>query len=196
MTPITFLLTVLSGSLSERQPDAVESLREENRVLRRELGRKRLRLADDQRRSLAVKGHKLGRKLLSEMARIATPDTIVRWHRELIARKWTFRRKRTGRSGVMKEIETLVVRMASENPRWGFRRLQGALSNVGHGVAFNTEMRILRSHGIEPVPERGTKTTWAQFLKSHWGTLAAADFFTAEVWTPHGLVTYYVLFAL
>ena len=78
----------------------------------------------------------------------------------------------------------------------GYRSIQGALSNVGHNVAFNTVKRILRSHGIEPAPERGTKTTWAQFFKSHWATLAAADFFTAEVWTPRGLVTYYVLFAL
>ena len=130
------------------------------------------------------------------MATIVTPDTIVRWHRELIARKWTINRRRTGRPGVMREIEDLVVRMASEDPRCGYRRIQGALSNVGHKVAFNTVNRILRSNGIEPAPDRGTKTTWAQFLKSHWAALAAADFFTAEVWTPRGLVTNYVLFAL
>ena len=196
LTPFTFLVAVLAGWLNERQQFAIDFLREENRVLRQQLGRKRLRLTDDQRRRLAAKGHKLGRKLLSEMATIVTPDTILRWHRELIARKWTFNRRRTGRPGVMKEIEDLVVRMGSENPRWGYRRIQGALSNVGHNVAFNTVKRILRSRGIEPAPERGTKTTWAQFLKSHGSTLAAADFFTAEVWTPRGLVTYYVLFAL
>ncbi|MBI3843548.1 MAG: transposase [Planctomycetes bacterium] len=196
LTPFAFLVAVLAGWLNERQQLAIDFLREENRVLRKQLGKRRLRLTDDQRRRLAAKGHKLGRKLLSEIATIVTPDTILRWHRELIARKWTFNRRRTGRPGVMKQIEDLVVRMASENPRWGYRRIQGALSNLGHQVAFNTVKRILRSHGIEPAPERGTKTTWAQFLKSHWSTLAAADFFTAEVWTPRGLVTYYVLFAL
>ncbi|MBI3843546.1 MAG: transposase [Planctomycetes bacterium] len=196
LTPFTFFVAVLAGWLNERQQLAIDFLREENRVLRQQLGRKRLRLTDDQRRRLAAKGHKLGRKLLSELATIVTPDTILRWHRELIARKWTFNRRRTGRPGVMKEIEDLVVRMARENPRWGYRRIQGALSNVGHNVAFNTVKRILRSHGIEPAQERGTKTTWALFLKSHWSTLAAADFFTAEVWTARGLVTYYVLFAL
>ena len=118
LSPFTFLVAVLAGWVNDCQRDAVDFLPEENRVLRQQLGKKRLRLTDDQRRRLAAKGHKLGRKLLSEMATIVTPDTILRWHRELIARKWTFNRKRTGRPGVIKEIEDLVVRMASENPRW------------------------------------------------------------------------------
>lgn len=94
----------------------------------------------------------------------------------------------------MKVIGQLVLRMANENPTWGYRRSQGSLLNLGHVVAANTVKRILKSHGIEPAPER--KTTWAQFLKSHWNTLAAADFFIAEAWTARGLVTFYVFFAM
>ena len=194
LSPFTFLLAVFAGWLNERQARILEFLQEENRVLRRQLGKKRLRLSDDERRRLATKGVVLGRKLLAEIATIVTPDTVLRWHRELIAKKWTFRRRGAGRPPVMKVIEDLVVRMAKENPTWGYRRLEGALANLGHEVASNTVKRILKSHGLEPAPNR--KTTRAQFLKSHWSTLAAADFFTTEVWTARGLVTFYVFFVM
>ncbi|HGY92991.1 MAG TPA: hypothetical protein ENK43_17645, partial [Planctomycetes bacterium] len=78
----------------------------------------------------------------------------------------------------------------------GYRRIEGALRNLGHVVVHNTVKRILRDHGIEPAPERCKKTTWTQFLKTHWSTLAATDFFTTEVWTPKGLVTMYTLFVI
>ena len=91
----------------------------------------------------------------------------------------------------MKEIETLVVRMAKENPTWGYRRIQGALKNLDHTVAHNTVKNILKRNGVEPAPNR--KTTWSQFIKSHWDTLAAADFFAVEVWSWRGLVTFFVI---
>jgi len=131
---------------------------------------------------------------LADIASIVTPDTILRWHRELIARKWTYKRKRQGGPPTMKVIEDLVVRMARENPSRGYRRIQGALSNVGHTVTANTAKRILKSHGLEPAPDR--KSTWARFLKNHCESLAAADFFTTEVWTTRGLVTFYVFFVM
>ncbi|GJM45487.1 MAG: hypothetical protein DHS20C21_23290 [Gemmatimonadota bacterium] len=96
----------------------------------------------------------------------------------------------------MKEIAKLVVRMASENPSWGYRRIQGALAVVGHRVAHNTVKKILREHGIDPAPERSQKTTWSQFLKTHWDVHGGADFFTVEVWMPTGLVTFYVFFVI
>lgn len=138
----------------------------------------------------------LGRKLLEEVATIFTPDTILRWHRQLITKKWTYPRGQTGRPPVSREIEELVVRIARENRRWGYDRIQGALANLGHKIAPNTVKRILKDHGIEPAPLRQRKTTWAQFLRSHWDTLAAADFFTTEIWTPAGPVTFYVFFVL
>jgi len=123
-----------------------------------------------------------------------TPDTILRWHRQLIARKWTFTPKRPGRPGVMKEISALILRMATENPRWGYTRIQGALKNLGHSVARNTVAKVLKDNGIPPAPER--PSSWRTFLRAHWGAIAGADFFTTEVWTPRGLVTYYTLFVI
>ena len=148
----------------------------------------------DRGQSEGVEVQRKGRSLLGKVATIVTPDTILRWHRQLIAHKWTYESKRPGRPGVMKEIETLVVRMAKENPTWGYRRIQGALKNLDHTVAHNTVKNILKPNGVEPAPNR--KTTWSQFIKSHWDTLAAADFFTVEVWSWRGLVTFYVFFVI
>ena len=92
------------------------------------------------------------------------------------------------------EIETLVVRMAQENRDWGYERIQGALSNLGHAVGRTTIADILRRHGIEPAPERSRKTTWKEFLSRHWELIVAADFFTVEVWTRRGLQRFFVLF--
>jgi transposase InsO family protein len=84
--------------------------------------------------------------------------------------------------------------MAEENRSWGYRRIQGALSNLGHLLAFKTIGNILKKHGIEPAPERSRKTTWKEFLTRHWDQIVASDFFTIEAWTPRGLQRYIVLF--
>ena len=139
-------------------------------------------------------GQRLGRQVLTQVATLVTPDTILRWHRALIARKWTAVRRRPGRSGVLHEIRELTVQMARENSRWGYRRIQGALKNLGHRVARSTVAKILQAHGISPVPER--PLSWRTFLAAHWGAIVAADFFTTEVWTIRGLVTYYTLFVI
>src|SRR6202521_5812614 len=112
-------LIALTGWLDRREREAVAYLIEENRLLRRQLGTRRLRLTDDDRRRLAARARRVGRAALQAIATIATPDTLLRWHRQLIARKWTYARK-TGRRGVMTEIRQLVVRMAEENPTWGY----------------------------------------------------------------------------
>jgi len=96
----------------------------------------------------------------------------------------------------MQAIAELTVRMARENPRWGYTRIQGALQNLGHRVGRTTIANILKENGIEPAPERGKRITWSRFLKAHWNVLAAADFFTVEVWGPRGLVTFYVFFLI
>lgn len=187
-------LVALTGWLSGRQQDVIGYPVEENRVLRAQLRGRRLRLTDDQRRRLAARGHRLGRAALRQVATIVTPDTILRWHRQLIARKWTYAPNRLGRPGVIKEIRRLVVRMAEENPTWGYTRIRGALKNVGHRVGRSTIARILKGQGIPPVPER--PTSWTTFLRAHWGAIAGADFFTTEVWTWRGLVTFYTLFVI
>jgi hypothetical protein len=131
---------------------------------------------------------------LRELATIVTPDTLLRWHRQLVARKWTYATPRSGRRGVLAEIQCLVVRMANENATWGYTRIQGALKNVGHRVGRSTIARILKAAGLPPVPQR--PTSWQTFLKAHWGVIAGADFFTTEVWTWRGLVTYYTVFVI
>ena len=194
--PSQILVAAMAGWITRQQDAAIEYLREENSVLKQQFGRKRLRLTDDQRRRLAVLGKALGRRALTDIASLVTPDTILRWHRQLVAEKWTHKRRSPGRPRVMQIISDLVIRMARENRRWGYTRIEGALHNLGYRVSRTTISNILKRNGIEPAPERGRKTTWSQFLKAHWSVLAAADFFTVEVWAPRGLVTYYVLFLI
>ena len=190
---LQMVLCVLTGWLDRREREAIAYLIEENRLLRRQLGTRRLRLTDDDRRRLAARAYRVGRAALREIATIATPDTLLRWHRQLIARKWTYA-SQPGRRGVLLEIRRLVVRMAEENPTWGYTRIQGALKNVGHRVGRSSIRRILKAAGLPPVPQR--PTSWQTFLRAHWGAIAGADFFTTEVWTWQGLVTYYTVFVI
>jgi transposase InsO family protein len=194
VVPLQLLVASLMGWFQSGQYEIIEYLREENRVLKTQLRGKRVRLTDDDRRRLAVLGARLGRRILAEVATIVTPDTILRWHRQLIARKWTYPRHRPGRPGVLLEIRRLAVRMATENPSWGYTRIQGALKNLGHRVARSTIAAILKQQGIPPSDER--PTSWQTFLRAHWRALVAADFFTTEVWTIRGLVTYYTVFVI
>jgi transposase len=187
------LLTVTSW-LDRHERERLAYLIEENRVLRRQLGGRRLHLTDDDRRRLGALAYRLGRPVLRTVATIVTPDTLLRWHRRLIARKWTYAKKATSRRGVLAEIRHLVRQMAEENLTWGYTRIQGALKNVGHRVGRSTVARILRAEGIPPVPER--PTSWQTFLRAHWGEIVGADFFTTEVWTWRGLVTFYTVFVI
>ena len=138
-------------------------------VLKARLGGKHLRFTDAERCRLARKAHALGRKLLSELDTLVTPDTLLRWYRHLIACKWTYsRRPGPGRPRVMTTIVDLVVRMALENPSWGYTRIQGAMANLGHQVGRGTIANILKENGIDPAPARDAHTRWSTFLKAHW----------------------------
>ena len=181
--------------MNQRQLQVIDYLREENWVLREQLGDRRLRLNDHQRRRLAAKAKVLGRKVLDQIATIVTPETLLAWHRKLIAQKYDGTAHRTsGRPRTAGEIESLVVRMAEQNRDWGYRRIQGALSNLGHELARSTIAQILERHGIEPAPERNRKTTWKEFLSQHWELIVATDFFSVEVWTRRGLQRFIILF--
>jgi HTH-like domain len=160
------LLTV-TGWLDGREREMLAHRIEENRVLRRQLGGHRLRITDDDRRRLAARAYRLGRRALRDVATIVTPDTLLRRHRQLIARKWTYANTGTRRRGVLVEIRQLIGRMAAENPTWGYTRIQGALKNLGHSVGRSTIARILKAHGISPVS--GPPTSWQTFLRAHWG---------------------------
>jgi transposase InsO family protein len=192
-----FVVTV-AGWINQHQQEAIDYLVEENRVLKGQLCGRRLRLKDDERRRLAVKGKALGRSTLNRVASIVTPDTIMAWYRRLIARKWDYTsgRKKPGRPRIETQISDLVLRIARESPGWGYTRIKGALAHLGHEVSRGTIANILKQNGIEPAYERSKRTPWRTFLKAHWETLAATDFFAVEVAKPSGLITYYVLFVM
>ncbi len=195
--PLKFLLLIWAGWVNRAQQNAIDYLKEENRILREQVGNKRLRLTNAQRRRLAQKAKIVGRAALKALACIVTPDTLLRWHRELIAKKYDgSEQRRPGRPRSSEQIQALVVRMAKDNPIWGYTRIRGALRNLGHRLGRNTIKRILKDHGIEPAPERGRGLPWDTFLKAHWGAIAAADFFSLEIITKAGLVRYFVLFVI
>ncbi len=196
--PWQFFFVILVGWVQREQQKIILFYQAELEALMKAQGKKRLLLTDDQRRLLAVKGKSLGRKALMELTTIVTPDTILRWHRTLVAQKWDYsdRRQSVGRPRVDKEVVDLVLRFARENLTWGYDRIQGALANLGHKISDQTVGNILKEHGIERAPERKRQTTWKTFIKAHWDVLAAIDFTTIEVWTKGGLVTYYLLFVM
>jgi transposase InsO family protein len=197
MDPFRLLLISLAGWMNQQQQDVIEYLQEENRVLCEQLGNKRLRLNNDQRRRLAVRAKRLGRRVLHELTTIVTPETLLAWHRRLIAQKYDGSKQRgPGRPHIRDEIQHLIVRMATENSGWGYRGIQGALANLGHDVASSTVANILKEYGIEPAPQRNRKTTWKEFLARHWEVMVAADFFTVEAWSRKGLTRFVVLFLM
>ena len=130
--PFHLLVIALAGWLNRHQQAVIDYLIEENRVLKEQLEVQRLRFTDEQRMRLAVKAKALGRQLLDELETLVTPDTLLAWHRKLIAQKWTYARKGAGRPCVAQEITDLVLRMARQNVSWGYDRIQGALANLGH----------------------------------------------------------------
>jgi len=198
LQPWQLFLFTLVGWVHRQQQQAIEYLLTENQVLKEKLGKKRILLDDNQRRRLAVKGKLLGRKAIQQIATIVTPDTILRWHRQLVAKKWDYskRRKSVGRPRNRQVIVDLILRFAKENPTWGYDRIQGALANVGYHISDTTVGNVLKQHGIEPAPNRKRQTTWRTFIKAHWDVLASVDFTTIEVWTKGGLVTFYLLFVM
>lgn len=189
------LLAYITEAVDEELLLRNEYLVAENRILRDQIDG-RLRLTDGARRTLAEIGKKLGKKALEEVASIVRPETILGWHRRLVAKKFDGSKNRQypGRARIDADIEELVVRLAKENKSWGYDRIAGALANLGHEVSDQTVGNILKRRGIPPAPEREKTTTWKEFIRTHMDVLAATDFFTAGVWTQGGLVTYYVLF--
>jgi len=188
------LLAYITGSVDQELLLRNEFLVTENRILKDQI-KGRLRLTDLERISLAEIGKRLGRRALEEVAQIVRPETILGWHRKLIAKKFdgSKQRRSIGRPPAGETIEDLVLQFGQENRSWGYRRIVGALSNLGHEVSHQTVANVLRRHDIAPAPERGRTLSWREFIRSHEEVLAAVDFFTAEVWTAGGLMTFYVL---
>jgi len=170
LQPWQLYFVILAGWINRQQQEAFEYVRTENQVLKELHGEKRIVLNDDQRRRLAVKGKLLGRKRLEEVGTLFTPDTILRWHRKLVAAKYDYsdRRNKNGRPTLSDEVVQLVLRMAKVNVSWGFDRIAGAIQNLGHDISDESVGNILRRHGIEPAPDRERSTSWSTFIKAHW----------------------------
>src|SRR6202165_1150461 len=189
------LVAYVSGTIDQELLLRNEYLAAENRILRGQI-KGRLLLSEGVKATLAEIAHRLPRKVLEDVAATAKPETILGWYRKLIANKFdrSKSRRSVGRPKLDQETERLVVRMARENPSWGYDRIVGALANLGHRLSDQTVGNILRRHGIAPAPKRSQTTSWKDFIAAHMDVLAGADFFTVEVLTWRGLVTYYVLF--
>jgi hypothetical protein len=186
-----FLPAALAGWVKRSQQDVIDCLQVEKRILREQLGGRRLRLSDAERRGLAIAARRVGRKSLFGIETIVTPDTLLRWYSRLVAQKYDGSRVRgVGRPKAAGEIGRLVATMARENSGWGHTRIRGALDNLRREISRGTIKRILLDNGLEPAAERGEKPSWGTFLKSHWGAIAAADFFSVEVRTPRGSAEY------
>ena len=188
------VLAYVTGTVDEELLARNDYLVTENRILRQQI-QGRIRLTDPERISLASVAKRLGRKAREEVAQIVRPETILRWHRRLVAKKFDGSKQRSPTEGgaTSDQIENLVLQMAKENRTWGYRRIVGALRNLGHEVSHQTVANLLKRHGIAPAPDRGSTMSWREFIRSHMEVLGAVDFFTAEVWTAGGLITYYVL---
>ena len=195
--PLQFLLLTVAGWMTRDHQKVTEYLLAENAVLREQLRGRRIVYTDAQRRRLATAAKKLGRKALRHLDTLVTPDTLLRWYRRLVAKKYdgTSQRARS-RPRRSVDIVELVLRMAIENAGWGYTRIRGALFNLGHEIGRNTIKRILLEAGIDPAPERSKRMSWSAFLRAHWGAIAAMDFFTVEVVTWTGLVRFQVLFVI
>jgi len=189
------LLAYITGTVDQELLLRNEYLVTENRILRNQI-KGRVQLSDGERKTLAEIGQKLGKKALAEVAKIVKPDTILAWHRKLVAQTFDGSQQwqAPGRPKIDQALEALIVRMAQENRSWGYDRIVGALANLGYTVSDQTVGNILQRHGLPPAPERKTTTTWKEFIRTHVEVLVATDFFTTEVWTLGGLVTYDVLF--
>jgi transposase len=203
MLPVTvqFLVAMFAYGLNERMARKAEYLREENRVLKEALraatGKSRIPLTDEQRRRLATKGKALTPAERDECCQIVRPSTILAWFRRLAARKYDSSQvRRPGRPRKAHDIREVVLRLAAENPGWGYTKIRDALRGLKIEIGRTTVANILAEAGIEPAPERNRKRTWKHFLRRHWETLYACDFFAVETLGVFGTLRYMVFFVM
>ena len=203
MLPPTFqfLIAMIASAINERLQRRLDYALEEVRVLKEILraatGKDRISFTPDQRRRLALAGIELTPKERRECCQIIKPGTILTWFRGLAARKYDSSQRKTGRPRKARDIRKLVVKMALEDLNWGYTKIRDALrTGLKIEIGQTTVADILAEEGIEPALEREKERTWKQFLKMHWDTLYACDFFSVEAMGPFGTVRYMVFFVI
>ena len=200
--PYSMLLMMLAGWINRQQQEAINYLMEENKILKHELlkatGKKRVILNKAQKRRLGILAKRVGRKMLFDISCVFAPDTLLKWFNKLAGQKYNGLKNRSkfGRPRITDELKQLIINMAKKHEHLGCRMLHGYLKYLGYKVSPATISRVLREHGIEPCPDRPEKTTWTEFIKAHWDSLVAIDFFNVEVLTLGGIVRYMVLFCI
>ena len=199
LKPWQFILMTMASWLNKEQQAVIEYRDEEIRILKEKLGKKRILLNDAQKRRLATAAAKVGRDALGKIGALFSPETLLRWHQSLVAKKYDGSEKR-GKRGPeatkAKEIRDLVIKLATENPGWGHGRIHGELKELGHKVSRATVRRVMLAHGLLNDPDRPKKTTWRTFIESHFECLHACDFFSVEAWTLKGLQRFLVFFVI
>jgi putative transposase len=193
------LVTCLAYCVDKELWKAIEYLKEQVRVLKEQQEKdKRILLNDRQRVRLAAKAKRLTRELLEATTVLFTPETVLGWYRKLIAQKYDGSEncQNPGRPKISQEIIDLVIRFKKENPHWGYTRIRDYIVHLGYKIGETTVKHILLEHGYDPEPDLTRKTTWKEFIKSHWEVLAACDFFSVELLVKGKLVRCMVLFAI
>jgi putative transposase len=193
------LVTCLAYCVDKELWKAIDYLKEQVRVLKEQQEKdKRILLNDRQRIRLAAKAKRLTRELLEATTALFTPDTILGWYRKLVAQKYDGSKncQNPGRSKISQEITDLVIRFKKENPHWGYTRIKDYIVYLGYRIGETTVKNILLENGFDPEPDLTRKTTWNEFIKSHWSVLAACDFFSIELLVRGKLIRCMVLFAI
>ena len=194
------LITCLAYCIDKELYKAIDYLREQVRVLveHQEKQDKRIILTNRQRMRVAAKAKKLSRRMLEQCTELFTPDTIMRWYRKLIAEKYdgSQNRRYAGRPPILQEIVDLVIRFKQENPRWGYKKIRDQVVYLGYNICKSSVKNILIENGYDPEPDLTVRSTWHEFIRSHWDVLAACDFFTVELLIGHRLVRCTLFFVM
>jgi hypothetical protein len=194
------IITGLAYCIDRELFKAIDYLREQVRVLleQQEKQNKRILLSNRQRMRVAAKAKRLSRDMLEQCTVLFTPDTILGWFRKLIAAKYdgSAHRRKVGRPQITPEIINLVIRFKEENPRWGYQKIRDQMVYLGYTISKSTVKNILIENGYDPEPDLTVKSTWHEFIQSHWDVLAACDFFTIELLVGRKLVRCTVFFVL
>ena len=194
------MITGLAYCIDNELYKAIDYLREQVRVLleQQEKQSNRILLTNRQRMRVAAKAKRLSREMLEQCTVLFTPDTILGWFRKLIAAKYdgsAYRRK-VGRPPFTSEIIDLVIRFKEENPRWGYQKITDQIIYLGYTISKSTVKNILIENGFDPEPDLTVKSTWHEFIKSHWDVLMACDFFTIELFVGRKLVRCTIFFVI